>query len=162
MAYSEEVRGSPLGIPAEGEGTLIVRNPIRWLPALHMLWLVRYSTLSQWLQYGPRSAHCLHKLDLGAGLQGHPTWAQSRSHIRLFATPWTVAHQAPLSTGFPRQEYWSGLPFPFPGDLPDPGIELVPPASLVLQADSLPFEPSEKPSHQNRVAERDKYCREKF
>ena len=40
-----------------------------------------------------------------------------------FVTPWTVAHQAPLSMGFPRQEYWSGLPFPPPGDLPDPGIE---------------------------------------
>ena len=45
-------------------------------------------------------------------------------HILPFAPPWTVASQAPLSTGFPRQEYWSGLPFPPPGDLPDPGIEL--------------------------------------
>ena len=44
------------------------------------------------------------------------------------ATPWTVARQAPLSVGFPRQEYWSGLPFPPPGDLPDPGIEPMPPA----------------------------------
>ena len=43
-------------------------------------------------------------------------------------TPWTVAHQAPLSMGFPRQESWSGLPFPIPGDLPDPGIEPVSPA----------------------------------
>ena len=43
------------------------------------------------------------------------------SHVRLFVTPWTVAHQAPPSMGFPRQEYWSGLPFPSPGDLPDPG-----------------------------------------
>ena len=50
------------------------------------------------------------------------------------ATPWTVARQAPLSTGFSRQEYWSGLPFPSPGDLPDLGIE---PVSLALQADSL-------------------------
>ena len=46
-----------------------------------------------------------------------------------FATPWTVAHQAPLSMGFPRQEYWSGVPLPSPGDLPDPGLE---PASLAL------------------------------
>ena len=46
------------------------------------------------------------------------------SHIQLFATPWTLACQAPLSLGFSRQEYWSGLPFPTPGDLPDPGIEL--------------------------------------
>ena len=51
--------------------------------------------------------------------------AQSR---QLFATPWTVADQAPLSMGFPRQEYWSGLPFPSPGDLPDPGIEPTSPA----------------------------------
>jgi len=45
------------------------------------------------------------------------------SHVQIFATPWTVAYQAPLSMGFSRQEYWSGLPFPSPGDLPDPGIE---------------------------------------
>ena len=48
---------------------------------------------------------------------------KSLSCIRLFATPWTVAYQAPPSMGFSRQEYWSGLPFPSPGDLPDPGIE---------------------------------------
>ena len=53
-----------------------------------------------------------------------------------------VAHQAPLSMEFSRQEYWSGLPFPSPGDLPDPGIE---PGSLALQADSLLSEPSGKP-----------------
>ena len=45
------------------------------------------------------------------------------SHVRLFVTPWTVAHQAPLSMGFSRQEYWSGLPCPPPGDLLDPEIE---------------------------------------
>ena len=54
------------------------------------------------------------------------------------ATPWTVAHQAPLSMGFPRQEHWSGLPFPSPGDLLDPGMEH---GSPMLQADSLPSEP---------------------
>ena len=48
---------------------------------------------------------------------------KSLSRVRLFATPWTVAHQAPPSMGFSRQEYWSGLPFPSPGDLPNPGIE---------------------------------------
>ena len=58
-------------------------------------------------------------------------------------TPWTIASLASLSMGFPRQEYWSGLPFPFPGDLPDPGIELGPP---VLQADSLLSEPPGNPS----------------
>ena len=52
-------------------------------------------------------------------------------------TPWTVACQTPLSMGFSRQEYWSGLPFPSPGDLPDPGIE---PGAPALQADSLPTE----------------------
>ena len=62
--------------------------------------------------------------------------------IRLFATPWTVAHQAPLSMGFSRQEYWSGLPFPSPGDLPNPGIE---PGSPILQADALPSELPGKP-----------------
>ena len=49
-------------------------------------------------------------------------------YVQLFATPWTVAHQAPLSMGFPRQEYWSGLPLPSPSNLPSPGIELVSPA----------------------------------
>ena len=56
------------------------------------------------------------------------------SRVRLFATPWTVAHQAPLSMGFSRQEYWSGVPFPSPGDLPGPGIE---PGSPALRADAL-------------------------
>ena len=51
------------------------------------------------------------------------------SHVQLFATPWTVACQAPLFMGFFRQEYWSGLPFPPPGDLPDPGIEPASPMS---------------------------------
>ena len=59
------------------------------------------------------------------------------SRVQLFATPWTVAYQAPLSMGFSRQEYWSGLPFPSPGDLPNPGIE---PRSPALQADALPSE----------------------
>ena len=60
------------------------------------------------------------------------------------ATPWTVAHQAPLSMGFPRQEYWSGLPFPSPRDLPDPGVKPTSPASLALQANSLLAEPPRK------------------
>ena len=60
------------------------------------------------------------------------------SRVRLFAVPWTVAYQAPLSMEFSRQAYWSGLSFPSPGDLPDPGIE---PRSPALQADALPSEP---------------------
>ena len=59
--------------------------------------------------------------------------------------PGTVACQAPLSTGFSRREYWSGYPFPSPGDLPDPGME---PGSSALQADSLPSEPPGKPEIQ--------------
>ena len=61
------------------------------------------------------------------------------------ATPWTVASQAPLSMGFSKQEYWSGLPFPFPGNLPSTGIEPLSPMSPALQADSLPTQPSGKP-----------------
>ena len=64
------------------------------------------------------------------------------SFIQLFVTPWTVAHQPPLSMELSRQEYWSELPFPTPGDLSDPGIE---PASPALQVDSLPSEPLGKP-----------------
>ena len=66
---------------------------------------------------------------------------KSLSLVRLFANPWTVACQAPLSVGFSRQ-YWSGLPFPSSGDLPGPGIE---PRSPALQADALISEPPGKP-----------------
>ena len=68
--------------------------------------------------------------------------AKSLSCVRRFETAWTVAHQAPLSMEFSRQEYWSGLPFPSPGDLLDPGIE---PGSPALQADALPSEPPGNP-----------------
>ena len=67
---------------------------------------------------------------------------KSLSRVQLFVTPWTVTHQAPLSMEFFRQEYWSGLPFPSPGDLSNPGIE---PGSPSLQADALPSEPPWKP-----------------
>ena len=66
---------------------------------------------------------------------------KSLSRVQLFVTLWTVGHQAPPSMGFPRHEYWSGLPFPSPGDLPDPGIE---PKSPTLQADALTSEPPGK------------------
>ena len=69
---------------------------------------------------------------------------KSLSRVQLFVTPWTnVAHQTPPSMGFSRQEYWSGLPFPSPGDLSDPGIE---PRSSALQADALTSEPPGKPN----------------
>ena len=71
---------------------------------------------------------------------------KSLSRVRLFVTPWTVGHQAPLSMGFSRQEYWSGWPFPSPGDLPNPGTE---PWSPALQADALTSEPPGKPPGKN-------------
>ena len=67
---------------------------------------------------------------------------QLLSHVQLCATPWTVARQAPVSMEFSRQEQWSVLPFPSPGDLPDPGIE---PGSPAWQADFLASEPPGKP-----------------
>ena len=62
---------------------------------------------------------------------------KSLSRVQLFVTPWTVAYETPPSMGFSRQEYWSVLPFPSPGDLPNPGNE---PGSPALQADTLPSE----------------------
>ena len=67
---------------------------------------------------------------------------KSLSRVQLFATPWTVAYQASPSMGFSRQKYWSRLPFPAPGDLPDPGIKL---GSPILQADYLTSESPGKP-----------------
>ena len=66
------------------------------------------------------------------------TIQKEKSLGQLFATPWTVDHQAPLPMGFSRPEYYSGLPFPSPGDLPNPGIE---PGSPEIRADALPSEP---------------------
>ena len=66
------------------------------------------------------------------------------SCVWLFATPWAVASQAPLSMRFSRQEYWSGLPFPSPGDLPNPGME---PGSPELQTDSFLSEPLGNPQN---------------
>ena len=78
---------------------------------------------------------------LSTELVGKPPYiimsALSLSPVQL-CSPWTVAHQAPLCMGFSRQEYWSGLPLPYPGYLLDPGIK---PRSLTLEADSLPSEP---------------------
>ena len=76
----------------------------------------------------------------------HKKWSEvkSLSCVQLFATLWTVAYQAPPSMGFSRQEYWSGLPFPSPGDLPNPEIE---PGSPSLEADTLPSDPPESPHH---------------
>ena len=99
--------------------------------------------MSRWLTHiYPSSEHQAHQL---------PTWhvwmsqvctnwseVKSLSRVQLSATPWKVTYQAPWSMGFSRQEYWSGLPFPSPGDLPNPGIE---PGSPALQTEALPSEP---------------------
>ena len=65
-------------------------------------------------------------------------------HVQLFVTPWIVIHQAPLSIGFPKQEYWSGLPFSSPGDLPEPGIKPIS-ASSTLTGRFFTTEPPGKP-----------------
>ena len=97
---------------------------------------------------GNSQSEALHEdliLWLHLGLGVHPSML-ILGHVRLLVTPWTVAHQAPLSIEFSRQEYWSGLPFPPSGDLPYPGIIV----SAALQADSLPTEPSRKPWDRER------------
>ena len=73
------------------------------------------------------------------------------SRVRLFVTPWTVAHQVPLFLGFSWQEYWNGLPFPPTGDIPDPGIK---PASPTLQADSSLAQPLESPRAHLRILQK--------
>ena len=80
------------------------------------------------------------------GEKSEVKWSEVKllSRVRLFATWWTVAYQAPLSMGFSRKKYWSGLPFPSPGDLPDPGIE---PGFPTLEADALTSEPPGKPQY---------------
>ena len=92
--------------------------------------------ISKGNQRGLLNATTMHKSEVKVKVK-----MKSLSRVRLFATPWTVAYQAPLSVGFSRQECWSGLPFPSPGDLPDPEIE---PGSPALQADALPSEPPGK------------------
>ena len=84
----------------------LVAQTVKNLPAMFDPWIgkIKYNIYTPW-----------------AGL--HACLLSRFSRVRLFQTLWTVAHQAPLSMGFPRQEYWSGLPLPFPGDLPDPGVE---------------------------------------
>ena len=71
----------------------------------------------------------------------HAYMLSHSSHVRLSVTPWTAACQAPLSMGFSRQEYWSGLPFPPPRNRPNPGTEPGSPVSPALQGDSSPTEP---------------------
>jgi len=78
------------------------------------------------------------------------------SDVQVFATPLTIAHQAPLSMGYSRHKYWSGLPFPSPGDLPNPGIKPTSSMSSAIQADSLPLNHLGSPISQT---EKNKYCK---
>ena len=84
-------------------------------------------------------------------LSQHSQEVELLSCVQLFEIPWTIAYQAPPSMAFSRQEYWSGLPFPFPGDLPNPRIELWSPA---LQADVLPSEPPGKEPWEKPINQR--------
>ena len=78
-------------------------------------------------------------------------WSESHCHVRLFATPWTVARQASLSMGLSQQEYWSGLPFPLPGDLPNPRIEPAFPVAPALAGGFFTTEPPGKPQLSNMM-----------
>ena len=106
----------------------------------------QWSFFSKYL-YRPQASHMGEKISLNTLSFGNPVplacmHAQTLSRIWLFATPWTVAHQAPLSMGFPRQKYWSGLPCLLPGYLSNPGIE---PASPALAGRLFSTEPPGKP-----------------
>ena len=104
-----------------------------------------FTTSATWKAQVQQSSNLKKEKKAFKSLTDSVTWkvkVKSLSHVRLFATPWTVAYQALLSMGFSRQEYWSGSPFPSPGDLPDPGIE---PRSPALQADALTSESPGKP-----------------
>ena len=121
------------------------RTPAPSLSArsLHSCWRVASSALQLRVYPGAVS------LGVTAGYcasVGPVTWVLSRfSCVRLCATPWTAACQAPLSMGFSRQGYWSGMPFPPPGDLPDPGIKPVSLRSPVLAGGFFTTEPPGKP-----------------
>ena len=86
------------------------------------------------------------------GLNTYPLFVHMSNCVRLFVTPWTIACQPPLSRRFSRQEYWSGLPFASPGDLPDLGVELMSPASPVLADRFFTTEPPGKPQLLNKCS----------
>ena len=157
----DPIDGSPPGSPVPG---ILQARTLEWVAISFSNawnWKVKVKSLScVWLLETPWTTAYQASLSMGFSRQEHwsgvpllspedlpdPSFSMdevtSLSRVRLFATPWTVARQAPPSMGFSRQEYWSGLPFPSPGDLPDPGIE---PRSPALQADALTSEPPGKP-----------------
>ena len=110
-----------------------------------------YSVVQECQEPSPNTCK-LHGLGKSPGFSRFPLFIYSLrmsmctlSRVWLFVTPGVIAHQAPLSTGFPRQEYWSGLPFPLPEDLPNPGIEPASPACPALAFENLTTEPPGKP-----------------
>ena len=131
------------------QGQFLLR-PLSWASGHHMcppqssLWLVSPSLLTRTpVLKGPP-----HEFNLMTCL-----YVCTLSRVWLFVTPWTAACQAPLSMGFPRQEYWSGLPFPSPGDLPDPGIESVTLVSPALAGGFLTISATwERPLSRDTVA----------
>ena len=118
-------------------------------PSFHFGAIQELHTHSQNLQFSLRTIRyfffqCLFQC-LGNNSYRGLYCAQSLSHVWLFVTPWTVAHQAPLSMGFPRQEEWSGLPFPSPGDLPNPGMKTMSLMSPMLAGKFLTMSATWKP-----------------
>ena len=107
-----------------------------------MIWTAKWWLFITW----KNSDQLIHLNILGTFIVSfiHTCMLSHFNSVRLFVILWNITCQAPLSVGFSREEYWSGLPFPSPGDPPHPGIEPTSPVSPDLQADSLPTEPSRK------------------
>ena len=108
-------------VPLTLKAGCFITQMVLWKMPFHLRMIIvasslRFAFLCQWI------SKLLNEL---INLQCLSCKLSHFSHVWLFATPWTVAHQAPLSKGFSRQEYWSGLPCPPPGDFPDPGIKFV-------------------------------------
>ena len=109
----------------------------RWVICPYFMWLVSSSIRSQFRDFNIQILL----------FHFHARGLSCFSCVQLLATLWTVAHQAPLPMGFSRQEYWSGLPCPPPGDLPGPGIKPVSLASLALAVGFFTIPPPRKPFH---------------
>ena len=121
-----------------------VRSPFFWIPSTYYdVWHKVMLSIMFFMWKNEMGVHIFYLLNISLDYchicclpinESEKVKVKSLSRVRLFATPWTVTYQAPPTMGFPRQECWSGLPSPSPGDLSDPGIE---PGSPALQADAL-------------------------
>ena len=126
-------------------GTVVTNHVWHWALEMWLIWTEMHTkcyicplgfrqSVRRWGRKISHSwSHVVYRLE---SYFGWKVKVKSLSRVRLFGTPWTVVHQVPPSVGFPRQEYWSGLPCPSPGDLPNSGIE---PRSPALLADILPI-----------------------